>query len=64
MNKGMLNRNEVVALTGLSSSTIRRLEIAGGFPARRQLSPMRIAWLRQEVEDWIRSRESVLSLAA
>lgn len=53
MNKALLKRAEVVALVGLGYTTIWRLEKKGEFPARKQLSQSRVAWLRTEVEEWI-----------
>jgi len=41
----------------LSDVTIWRLEKAGQFPKRRQLSPGRVAWLASEVDAWIESRK-------
>lgn len=49
----MLKRKDVVALTGLCYTTIYNLEKNGKFPARRQLSPGRVAWFRAEVEGWL-----------
>lgn len=52
----MLKRKDVVELTGLCYTTIYNLEKAGTFPARRQLSPGRVAWMRSEVGSWLQSR--------
>lgn len=52
----MMKRKDVVAATGLCYTTIYNLEKAGNFPARRQLSPGRVAWLRTEVGNWLQSR--------
>jgi len=43
----------------LSDVTIWRMEKLGTFPARRQLSPGRVAWAAQEVDAWIESRSQV-----
>ena len=51
-----LKRLEVLALVGLSYVTVWRLEKSGNFPARKRLSPGRVAWLRSEVEEWIQNR--------
>lgn len=50
----VMKRKDVVALTGLCYTTIYNMEKQGKFPARRQLSPGRVAWMRAEVEDWLR----------
>ena len=42
--------------TGLSRSTIWRLERRGDFPKHRRISPNAVAWLEQEVVGWIRTR--------
>jgi prophage regulatory protein len=41
----------------LSDVTLWRMEKAGTFPKRRQLSPGRVAWLASEVDAWIESRK-------
>ena len=35
---------------------IDRLEKAGEFPKRVQLSPNRVAWVESEIDDWIAQR--------
>jgi prophage regulatory protein len=55
----ILRRPEVSARTGLSSPTIWRLERAGKFPARVQLSANSVGWHESEVEAWIESRDRV-----
>ncbi len=45
--------------TGLSRTTIWRLEQAGKFPRRRQLTPGRVGWLESEVLEWMESRPPV-----
>ena len=54
----VLRRDEVVRITGLSASTIRRLELSGRFPQRRVLSANAIGWLSLEIEAWLRSLET------
>ena len=43
-------------LTGLSRSTIWRLERQGLFPQRRQISHRRVAWVSLEVLGWTQAR--------
>ena len=63
--KTFLTWKEVKELTGLSESTISRMEKKGMFPARRQLSTRRVGWLREEVIQWASTRNAgPLSLAA
>ena len=43
-------------LTGLSRSTIWRLERAKTFPRHVRLSANTVAWLEDDVKDWIRQK--------
>lgn len=52
----VLRRAEVEQKTGLSGSSIDRLEARGNFPARLQMSTNTVGWLSSEVDDWITSR--------
>jgi len=45
--------------TGLSRTTIWRLERKGIFPRRIQLSPGRVGWDSDSVETWVKSRPTV-----
>lgn len=47
---------EVLRVTGLSRSTINRLEKAGLFPHRRAIGPRAVGWPDIEVSDWVESR--------
>lgn len=44
--------------TGLSRSTIWRLERRGEFPRHRRISANAVAWIEQEIVEWITSRAS------
>jgi predicted DNA-binding transcriptional regulator AlpA len=57
----MLRSREVVNLTGLSKTTIWRLETAGNFPSRKKLSVGRVGWDFMQVADWISSRSTIIS---
>lgn len=46
----------VKKITGLSRTTIWRLEKIGGFPRRRQLSAGAVGWLKAEIDHWMESR--------
>lgn len=50
---------ECKRITGLSRTTRWRLERAGQFPKRRQISPGLIAWLETEVQEWVRERAEI-----
>lgn len=53
----ILGVKKTIEKTDLSRSTIYRLEKAGLFPKRRQISPGRIGWLEQEIDDFIAARQ-------
>jgi prophage regulatory protein len=48
--------NELPEIIKLAPATVQRLVRLGQFPAPRQLSPHRVAWLFRELEDWSESR--------
>ena len=54
----LLRTKQVTAITGLSRMTIYRLERAGMFPSRRKLATHSVAWLEEDIKEWIRSRPS------
>lgn len=49
----IIGQNEICEITGLSRSTIWRMERDGQFPKRRQVSPSRIGWLSSEINEWL-----------
>ena len=49
----ILNSNEVVKKIGLSKVTIWRMERAGLFPKRINLSDRRVGWAESEIEAWL-----------
>lgn len=51
--QGILRLPEVMRLTGLSRSSIYRLESIGKFPARVKLSESASGWRAEEVQDFI-----------
>jgi prophage regulatory protein len=55
----VLKKSEIKQRSGLSASTIWRLEQAGDFPRRLQLAPGRIGWLESDFELWLASRRRV-----
>jgi prophage regulatory protein len=44
---------QVSALTGLSRSSIYRLEKEGSFPQRKQLGKRMTGWVDDEVQHWL-----------
>jgi prophage regulatory protein len=59
MNERILKRRERRERVGLSEPTLWRLERAGKFPARRQISAGRVGWLEREIEDWINNSQKI-----
>lgn len=55
----VISPKDLVFITGLSKTSIWRLERAGQFPPRIQLSPRRVGYRREEVEQWLSSRSTV-----
>lgn len=52
----ILRLPDVLARTGLARETLRRLELAGTFPARIRLSARTVGWLESEVDHWVAAR--------
>lgn len=53
----LIRKSEILKITGLSYSTIWRLEKAGQFPKRRKVGSYSVAWLESEIKEWIASLE-------
>ena len=53
----IVRRPELARLTGLSLSTLWRLEQRGDFPSRRRLSANSVGWVETEVLAWVHGRE-------
>ena len=47
---------ELTGLVPFSPNHLRRLEAQGDFPRRIRIGANRIAWLRDEVEQWLADR--------
>jgi prophage regulatory protein len=54
-----VRRNQLKQITGLSASTVWRLETEGIFPKRRKLSAGTVGWLYSEVEAFLNNSEAV-----
>ena len=52
----ILRTRDVTRVTGLSRTTVWRLERAGKFPSRMRLGENSVGWLEEEVQSWIESR--------
>ena len=56
MTDRFVREPECKHITGLSRTTRWRLERAGLFPKRPQISPNAIAWLESTIQEWLRGR--------
>ena len=56
-HSGFIRAPEVQMLTGLSRSTIWRLEAKGQFPKRHKLSVRAAGFVRSEIMNWLSSRD-------
>lgn len=52
----LIRRKQVQQSTGLSASSIYQLMADNSFPQSVQLSERRVAWVEQEIIDWIEQR--------
>lgn len=52
----LIRMKEVVALTTLSKATIYRRIKDAGFPKSVSLGGTSIAWIKEEVVEWLKSR--------
>lgn len=59
MEKQILRRRDVCDFTGLSYSSIFRLERLGQFPRRRRLGEAAVGWLKSELEAWANQRITI-----
>lgn len=50
----LIRNADVLAITGLSRSTIHRLKKSGDFPEPVQLNSRAIFWFEDEVKEWAR----------
>ena len=60
----MLRFADVIARTGLSRTTLWRLERVGAFPKRIRLGANSVGWIEEEVDDWINSRPRGMAAAS
>ncbi len=58
MDDALLRFPDLARLTGLSRSTVDRLEKSGRFPQRVQLGDRAVAWRRSDVDAWIKTLET------
>lgn len=58
MNDRILRLPDVIAMTGLSRSTLYARIAAGEFPAQLKLTQRAVGWRAQSVQDWIEKRKA------
>jgi predicted DNA-binding transcriptional regulator AlpA len=58
----ILRTADVTRLTGLSRTTLWRLERQGKFPTRIRLGLNSVGWRDKEVQDWVETRPRGMSL--
>jgi len=58
----ILNAKQVTQITNLSRVTIWRMERAGKFPQRISITPNRVGWRDDDINNWIDSRPQVSSI--
>lgn len=56
----MIRPNKIKEITGLSTTTIWRLEKEGKFPKKRQIAPGCVGWLYSEIEEYLQGCGSVI----
>jgi prophage regulatory protein len=59
MTTKLLRRSDVMARTGLPTSTLYEKIAKGEFPRPVSLGARSVAWRESEIEDWIESRRPV-----
>jgi predicted DNA-binding transcriptional regulator AlpA len=55
----IMRAKEVVEMTGLSRTTLWRMEKTGDFPARVSLGVGSVGWKHSEVSEWLKERHFV-----
>ena len=57
-DRPFLTIKEVSKLIGISVSTINRLVKKGDFPSKIKLSPRRIVFMKNQIEEWIKKNKN------
>jgi len=56
MEERVLRKPEVIGRSGMSGTTIWRLEKSGKFPRRVKLGGAAVGWMASEFESWLAER--------
>lgn len=59
-----LSPRELIALTGLSDTTLWRMRQRGDLPEPVRLSPGRVAWREDVISEWLENRSAVAGTRA
>jgi prophage regulatory protein len=62
MEDRFIRRKAVLAVTGLSNSTLYHFVSRGTFPVPLKLGKRTVAWKESEVQEWMDSRQRSISL--
>ena len=54
--KKLIKKNQVIQMCGISTSTLYRLIKSGKFPQAVKTSKRAVAWIENEVAEWIETR--------
>lgn len=54
--KKLISKRDVRSMVCYSFAHIDRLEAAGTFPKRVRLGQARVAWVQEEVNQWVQAR--------
>lgn len=52
----VIKLKDVINTTGLSRSSIYAYMAKGGFPKPIQLGPRAVAWIEEEVQEWLKAK--------
>lgn len=63
MNERLLSLSEVMERTGLSKTSIWRMQKEGVFPVSYSISSKRVAWKESEINQWIQERVQTKKVA-
>lgn len=60
----VLRLRDVCAMTGLCRSSVYEMEADGRFPARINIGPRAVGWVKSDVQGWLRARIAARSKRA
>lgn len=57
----LLTMKNIIEITGLSKTTIKRLELQGEFPTRVNITKRGVRWLEEDLESWLLGKRENIS---